>query len=132
MLKLTAPNIAPSLTKLFNLSIRSGCCPNSWKVARIIPIRKADEMTSPANYRPISILPIVSKVLERHIACIIMDHLEEVAPISSNQCGFMPGYSITSALLSITNTCLQALDMGYEVCTIFFDIHKAFDSVPHI
>jgi hypothetical protein len=60
-----------------------------------------------------------------------MDHLEEVAPISSNQWGFMPGRSTTSALLSITNTCLQALDMGYEECTIFFDIRKAFDSVPH-
>ena len=100
-------------------------------MARIVPIPKADEMTSPANYRPISILPIVSKVLERHIASIIMDHLEEVAPISSNQWGFMPGRSTTSALLSITNTCLQALDMGHEVCTIFFDIRKAFNSVPH-
>ena len=115
------------LAKLFNLSIR-GRCPNSWIVARIVPILKADEMTSPANYRPISTLPIVCKVMERHIACIIMDHLEDVAPISSNQWGFMPGCS-TLALLSITNTCLPALDMGYEVCTIFFDVRKAFDSV---
>ena len=62
-----------------------------------------------------------------------MDHLEEVAPISSNQWGFIPGRSTISALLSTTNTCLQALDMGYKVhvCTIFFDIRKAFDSVPH-
>ena len=73
-------------------------------------------MSSPSNYRsPISILPIVSKVLERHISSIIMDYLEEVAPISSNQRGFMPGRSNTSALLSITNTCLQALDDGYDV-----------------
>jgi hypothetical protein len=60
--KMTALNIAPSLSKLFNLSIRSGSCPNSWKIARIVPIPKADVMTSPANYRPISILPIVSTV----------------------------------------------------------------------
>ena len=67
-----------------------------------------------------------------HIACIVMDHLEEVAPISSNQWGFMPGRSATSGLLSITNNCLQVLDLGYEVCMIFFYIRKAFDSVPHI
>ena len=55
-----------------------------WLELKIVPIAKADEMSSPANYRPISILPIVSKVLERHISNIIMDHLEEVAPISAN------------------------------------------------
>ena len=91
-------------------------------------------MSYPANYRPNSILPIVSKVLEQHISNIIMDHLEEVAPISSNQWGFMPGRSTTSALLSITNSCLRALDMGHgghDVCTIFFDIRKAFDSMTH-
>ena len=71
-------------------------------------------MSSPAICRPIS---IVSKVLEQHISNIIMDHLEEVAPISSNQCSFMPGSSTTFAagLLSITNSCLQALDMGHDV-----------------
>ena len=131
MLKYTALSIAPSLSKLFNLSIRTGCCPDDWKIARIVPIPKADEMSSPMNYRPISILPIVSKVLERHISSIIMDHLEQVAPISPNQWGFMPGRSTTSALLSITNNCLQTLDMGHEVCIVFFDIRKAFDSVPH-
>ena len=88
-------------------------------------------MSSPTNYRPISILPILSKVLERHISGQIMSHLESVSPTSSNQWGFLPGRSTTSALLSITNDCLQALDRGYEVCTIFFDIRKAFDSVPH-
>ena len=128
MLKYTSLNITPSLTKLFNLNITTGCCPDGWKVARIVPIPKASEMSSPANYRPISILPIVSKILERHISSIIMDHLELAAPISSSQWGFMPGRSTISALLS---SCLQALDMGYDVCTIFFDIRKAFDSVPH-
>ena len=88
-------------------------------------------MSSPTNYRPISILPILSKVLERHISGQIMNHLESVSPISSNQWGSLPGRSTTSALLSITNDCLQALDRGYEVFTIVFDIRKAFDSVPH-
>ena len=92
----------------------------TWKIATIVPIPKADEMSSPANYRPISILPIISKVLEHHISSIIMHHLEEVAPISANQWGFIPGHSTNSALLSITNNCLQALDRRHDVCTIFF------------
>ena len=87
------------------------------QVLKIIPIPKADEMSSPANYRSISILPIVSKVLTS-ISNIIMDHLEEVAPISANQRGFMPGCSTLLALLSITNSFLQGLDMGHDVCTI--------------
>ena len=103
MLKHTACSIAPSLTKLFNLSVSAGCLPEDWKVARIVPIPKADEMSSPTNYRPISILPILSKVLEQHISGQIMSHLESVSPISSNQWGFLPGRSTTSALLSITN-----------------------------
>ena len=131
MLKQTALSIAPSLTKLINLSITTGCFPEDWKIARIVPIPKADNRSSPANYRPISILPIISKVLEGHISSRIMNHLESVAPISSNQWGFMPGRSTTSAILSITNDCLQALDMGYDVCAVFFDIRKAFDSVLH-
>ena len=60
-----------------------------------------------------------------------LDHHGQVAPISPNQWGFMPGRSTTSALLLITNNCLQTLDMGHEVCIVFFDIRKAFDSVPH-
>ena len=108
MLKNTALNIAPSLMKLFNLSIITGC-PDDWKIARIVPIPKASDilcLLHPIIYRLISILPIVSKVLERHTSSIIMD---EVAPISTNQWGFMPGRSTTSALdlLSITNTCLH-------------------------
>ena len=84
MLKQTALSIAPSLTKLFNLSITTGCFPEDWKIVRIVPIPKVDNRSSPANYRPISILPIISKVLEGHISSLIMNHLESVAPISSN------------------------------------------------
>ena len=96
-----------------------------WLELKIIPIAKADKMSSPANYRPISILPIVSKVLECHN--YFKHHhgpLGGSGPHLSKLVGFMPGCS-TSALLSITNSCLQALDMGHDVCTIlFFDICK--------
>ena len=68
MLKYCAYSIAPSLTKFFNLSLISSTFPSEWKVARIVPIPKTDSPSvSASDYQPISILPVVSKVLERHV-----------------------------------------------------------------
>ena len=75
MLKSTAYSIAPSLTKLFNLSLQLNLIPSVWNKAHVVPVPKNIGLTNPANYRPISLLPIVSKVLERHVYGILMDHL---------------------------------------------------------
>ena len=63
MLKSTVFSIVPSLTNLFNSSIRTGMFPQSWKCARVVPIPKKGDLSNPANYRPISVLPILSKSL---------------------------------------------------------------------
>ena len=91
MLKSTAFSIAPSLTKLFNQSISSGILPLSWKKSLVVPIPKNKELSNPSNYRPISLLPIVSKVLERHIHILIIDHLQHSHPLSAFQWGFLAG-----------------------------------------
>jgi len=132
MLKSTAYSIAPSLTKLFNRSIASGCYPQAWKLARIVPIHKPGDKATLSNYRPISILSIVSKLLERHVHTVVSNFLAVNAPISPCQWGFMPHRAATSALCSITHNWSQALDGGNEICLIFFDLRKAFDSVPHL
>ena len=127
-------SIAPSLTKLFNLSLISGTFPSEWKVARIVPIPKTDSPSvSASDYRPISILPVVSKVLEHHVKEFIEEHVAENAPISKHQWprGFMHHRSSTSALISVIHDWISSLDLGNEVCIVFFDIRKAFDSVPH-
>ena len=131
MLQSTATFIAPSLTKLFNLSITSGCFPSGWKCARITPIFKSADPALPSNYRPISILPIVSKVLERHIYNLVFNHLAISSPISVSQWGFMPNRSTTSALCTLSHDCLRCLDDRNEIGSVFFDLRKAFDSVPH-
>ena len=84
ILKHTAGAIAPSLTKLFNLSIRLGQLPSQWKRSLIVPIPKSSSTGSPSCYRPISLLPIVSKVLERHMCNILLDHLQSLNFISNN------------------------------------------------
>ena len=67
MLKGTAPLITPMITALFNMSLSTGIFPNSWKSSLIVPIPKPGDSSNPGNYRPISLLPIVSKLLEKHV-----------------------------------------------------------------
>ena len=133
MLKLAAFDIAPSLTKIFNLSLTTGVFPADWKLAHVVPIPKNEcQKHSVTGYRPISILPTVSKLLERHVSDIILEHISTNSPISNHQWGFMHHRSSTGALISVVHDWLQALNDGHEICVIFFDVKKAFDSVPHI
>ena len=131
MLRGTVDAVVPSLTRLFNLSITTGSFPESWKLARIVPVPKSVVMSAPSNYRPISILSVVSKVLERHVHQFLSDFLSVNYPLSVRQWGFLPGRSTVSALLTVTHDWLHQLEMGNEVCSIFFDLKKAFDSVSH-
>ena len=82
------------------------------------------------GYHPISILPAVSKLLERHVSDIITDHVCENFPISDHQWGFMHHRSSTSAHIAVLHDWLKAIDDGYEICIVFFNVQKAFDSVP--
>ena len=132
MLRQTAPSIALCLTKLFNLSLATGSFPSDWKCARITPIFKSSDASLPQNYRPISILPIVSILLEQHIHSLVSKHLADNSPISRFQWGFMPRRSAISALCSLSHEWSQELDNGNEVCSVFFDLRKAFNRVPHI
>lgn len=131
MLKGTASSIASVLTKLFNKSIVSGKLPLSWKFSNIVPIPKGSNSSEPSNYRPISLLSIVSKMLERIIYRRVTDHLESTCPPVTNQWGFLPGKSTVGAILSATHEWYALMEEGKEVGTVFFDLTKAFDSVPH-
>ena len=82
MLKSTASSITPSVTTLLNLSLRTGCLPKEWKRSSVVPIPKKSSATTPNNYRPISLLSIVSNVLERHVHTLIIDHLHNHHPLS--------------------------------------------------
>ena len=132
MLKATATSIAPAVTSLFNLSLAQGLLPAEWKLARIMPIPKSQEKSDPANYRPISLLSILSKLLEKHVKAYLIDHLQICSPLSPNQWGFSQGKSTTGALLAATHEWHLALDGGNDICCIFLDLSKAFDKVPHI
>ena len=131
MLKATCESIAPSLTNIFNLSIAKGHFPKLWKAARVVPIPKSTTKHSPSGYRPISLLSILSKLLEKHFHSLITDHLNEHHPLSDAQWGFQKGKSTLTALLSATHDWLTQLDQNKEICCVFFDLQKAFDTVSH-
>ena len=75
MLKFTAASIAPSITYLFNMSILSGTIPKEWKISSVVPIPKAKCNNMPSNYRPISLLCILSKLIEKHMYSSILQQL---------------------------------------------------------
>ena len=102
MLQATAEFIAPSLAKPFSLSLSSGKFPSIWKEARVVPIHKSDSISSAFNYQPISLLSVVSKLLEKYIYSLLWDHLSVQAPLSNKQWGFQPGKSTVASLLSAT------------------------------
>ena len=122
MLKATALAITPSVTKLFNSSLKSGKFPVDWKFARIVPIPKSGDPTNPANYRPISILSILSKLLEKHVHQLLLHHLVSNNLLSPCPWGFTERKSTSTALLSFIHTCHLTLESGNDVCTVFYDL----------
>ena len=97
MLKETALSITPAVTQLFKE------LPKEWKTARVTPTPKSRDHSTPENYRPISLLSVLSKLLEKHIRNLLIDHLEKYYPLSAYQWGFTQGKSSTGALLDATD-----------------------------
>ena len=131
MLRSMAESISPHLTALFNLSLRLGIVADDWKMSNVTPIHKGGEVSAAANYRPISLLSLVSKVLERVIHNRVTKYLTANALLSKQQFGFRSGFSTQEALLVATNDWHNLLSNHQQVGAVFFDIKKAFDSVPH-
>ena len=120
------------LTYLVNLSLTKGTFPSQWKKARICPIFKEGDSTEPCNYRPISILPVSSKAIERAVFDQMYPFLDGKAMIYDNQSGFRPNYSTSSALLHITEEWLNAIDESKYIGIVMLDLKKKlFDTVNH-
>ena len=116
-----------------NLSIRQlGSFPSTWKTAVVIPIFKAGDQTNVANYRPISILPVVSKVAEKWVAQQLTVHLNiGHTPLHPLQFGFCSNHSTETANCYFLESVKSRLDAGGTVGTVFLDLKKAFDTVNH-
>ena len=129
VLKEALPVISSSLALIYNASISSGVFPAAFKIAKVLPLHKKDSIQERGNYRPISVLPILSKPLERHIASAYLRYLTSNNLLYSNQSAYRPYHSCETALLNITDNWLKAMNNSELVGTVFLDLSKAFDLV---
>ncbi len=129
ILKECASALAPSLTKLFNKSLKSGIVPDIWKLANVAPVHKKDKKDNTENYRPISLLCLTSKILERCIFNNIYPKIKHL--ITLLQHGFLKGKSTSTQLLSFLNNIISNIDADLQTDIIYLDYAKAFDSVSH-
>ena len=131
LIKLSAPEISKSLTYLFNFSLSQGKFPSDWKLARISPIFKKGPKTDPGNYRPVSILPVISKFMERIVFNQFYTYLNENKLLRVEQSGFRKRHSCQSSLHRLHEQLYKELNEGKVVGLIALDLRKAFDTVNH-
>ena len=131
MIKLCGNSICKPLSIIFNDCLNKGKFPHEWKKANVVPVHNKGNKQSLKNYRPISLLPICSKIFERLIYNEMFTFFTENNLISPNQSGFRPGDSCVNQLLAITPEIYKSFDEKFEVKGVFLDISKAFDKVWH-
>ena len=129
LLKECARGISSSLSTLFNISFTQGKVPSEWKKALVIPVFKSGDRALPTNYRPISLLSIVSKVQERLVFNKLYRFLRPV--LSSRQSGFCKEDGTEFQLVRLVQSWSDLLDNSQFVGAVFFDLKKAFDKVWH-
>lgn len=117
------------LTHVMNLSLSSGVFPLCWKAALVIPIHKAGSKTLPSNYRPISLLSVFSKLLEKLVNSRVTKYLEQYKVLSPCQFGFRRARSTEDAVHTLLEGAVSALDCGKKCIGVFLDLAKAFDTV---
>ena len=132
MLQKCAPELSSVLSKLFNKCLSNRCFATCWKSPSVIPVFKnSGERSDPKNYRPISLLPVISKVFESIINSSLVNHLESLGLFSDHQYGFRSSRSTADLLTVITERIHRVLDISGEARAVALDISKAFDKVWH-
>ena len=131
IIKIAAPIISNPLTYIFNQSMTQCIFPNDWKVAKVTPIFKNGKRNLPGNYRPISVLPAISKIMERIMYTQLYNYLSENNLLSEHQFGFRKNHSTATALLDCTNDWYINMDRKLFNLVVFIDLKKAFDTVDH-
>ena len=128
VLKTCARELTHCVCALFNLSLAGGKLPTEWKDALVVPIHKKGKKEDATSYRPVSLLCVVSKVLER---CIFNYFKDFLCPLfDSAQHGFLQGRSTVTQLLAFFHEIGQSLDKGLQSDIVYLDLAKAFDRLP--
>ena len=121
--------LGEQLAHLFNCSLNSGIFPDKWKVAKIIPLFKGSDRESVNNYRPVSLLPLPGKLLEKLVHKKNSNFWEEASFWSGNQGGFRKGHSTISTIADLSSALFEQINTGNTTMAAFVDLRKAFDTV---
>ena len=132
LIKMIAILIVTPLTSLYNKSLKSGIFPKQWKEAQVTPIFKKNGSPSDVKqYRPISLLSCLSKILEKLVFSSIYSHISSKNLLSERQSGYRPHHSTEIQLTYLTHNIYKNLDEGRDVTAVYLDISKYFDKIWH-
>lgn len=131
MLAYITPHLSDYITFIINKSLSTGMFPSRWKLAHVVPIPKLSNPSQLNDFRPISILPLLSKILEKIVAKQLTTYVNEYSILPSTQSGFRSDHSTTTALLHVTDDIIKSWDDNKATCLILLDYSKAFDTIDH-
>ena len=131
LVKEISKQIVKPLTHIYNQSLLTGVIPNELKIALVTPVFKANSKEEFSNYRPISVLPCFSKILEKIMYKRVMKYLDMHSMLFQSQYGFRKKHSTNLATIELVTKILQAIDNSEYTIGVFLDLAKAFDTVNH-
>lgn len=131
MLLYLTPYLSKHITFILNKCLLTGKFPNLWKNANVLPVPKNSSPSLLSHFRPISILPVMSKLLEKIVQEQLNEFLHTNKILSPTQSGFRGHHSTATALLNVTDDLFRASDNNKNTCLILLDYSKAFDTLEH-
>ena len=131
ILKSVAEEICAPLSYIINLSISAGTFPNALKISIVKPLFKKEDKERMEYYRPISLIPIISKIFEKHICRALTTYFEKNKLLCNEQKGFRETRTINMAVYDFLDVVMSNMDKNTPVCAIFCDMTQAFDYVQH-
>ena len=123
--------LTPVLTDIFNRSLSTGEFPTIMKLAEVIPLYKSKERFYESNYRPISLLSTISKILEKIVYSRVYEFMDRTGQLYENQYGFRAKHSCEHAIGQVLGSILKGLENNFYSACVLLDLSKAFDTIEH-
>ena len=130
-IKMIKHEIVPAVTHIVNLSIQTSTFPTAWKKSKVVPLFKKDSILEPQNYRPVGLVPILSKILERVVFVQIVEYMETNKLFHPSLHGYRAHHNTTTALLEMYDSWVEAVERGDLVGVCMVDLSAMFDCIDH-